>query len=86
MIEHMKERGISDETFNILKYSSHDINSWLRGFGDVKTSVLKSCDVVRNHPLIAKTIPVHGLVMDPKTGLLDLLSDGNAYVEQSNKA
>jgi hypothetical protein len=33
MIEHMKERGISDETFNILEYSSHDINSWLR---DVK--------------------------------------------------
>ena len=43
MIEHMKERGISDDTFNILKYSSHDIDSWLRGFGDVKTSVLKSC-------------------------------------------
>ncbi|ALC85371.1 carbonic anhydrase [Bacillus sp. FJAT-22090] len=86
MIEHMKERGISDETFDILKYSSLDINSWLRGFGDVKTSVLKSCEVVRNHPLIAKTIPVHGLVMDPKTGYLDLLSDGNAYIEQQNKA
>jgi len=42
--------------------------------------------VVRNHPLIAKTIPVHGLVMGPKTGLLDLLSGGNAYVEQPNKA
>lgn len=86
MIEHMKEQGISDETFDILKYSSNDIYSWLRGFGDVKTSVLKSCDVVRNHPLIAKTIPVHGLVMDPKTGHLDLLSDGNAYIEQQNKA
>ncbi|WP_255452297.1 beta-class carbonic anhydrase [Sporosarcina sp. ANT_H38] len=76
MIEHMKERGISDETFDILKYSSHDIDSWLRGFGDVKSSVLKSCEVVRNHPLLAKTIPVHGLVMDPQTGLFDLLSDG----------
>ncbi|MFB5089421.1 carbonic anhydrase [Psychrobacillus sp. PGGUH221] len=86
MIEHMKERGISDETFDILKYSSLDINSWLRGFGDVITSVLKSCEVVRNHPLIAKTIPVHGLVMDPKKGYLDLLSDGNACIEQQNKA
>ncbi|MEK3936912.1 carbonic anhydrase [Sporosarcina sp. FSL W7-1349] len=86
MIEHMKERGIPDKTFDTLKYSSHDIKGWLRGFGDVKTSVLKSCEVVRNHPLLAKTIPVHGLVMDPKTGLLDLLSDGNAYIEQSNKA
>lgn len=86
MIEHMKERGISDETFDILKYSSTDIHCWFRGFGDVKTSVLKSCDVVRNHPLIAKIIPVHGLVMDPQTGLLDLLSDGNAYIEQSDKA
>lgn len=86
MIEHMKERGISDETFDILEYSSIDIKRWLQGFGDVETSVLKSCDVVRNHPLLAKSIPVHGLVMDPKTGLLNLLSDGYAHIEQPNKA
>lgn len=67
------------------KYSSNDINSWLRGFGDVKTSVLKRYDVVRNHPLIAKTIPVHWLVMDPNTEHLDLLSDGNVYLKQPNK-
>ncbi|WP_253278901.1 carbonic anhydrase [Psychrobacillus sp. FJAT-21963] len=31
------------------------------------------------------TIPVHGLVMEPKTGYLDLLSDGNAYIENKIK-
>jgi len=40
------KQGISDETFNILNYSSDIINSWLRGFGD---SVLNSCEVVSNH-------------------------------------
>ena len=86
MIEHMKERGISDHTFSNLKYSSYDIDSWLRGFGDVKTSVLKSCEDVCNHPLLAKTIPVHGLVIDTKTGFLNILSDWNVYIEQANKA
>lgn len=72
----MKERGISEETISMLEYSGIDLKNWMRGFGDVSTSVLKSVDVVRNHPLMAKDIPVHGLVIDPSTGRLDLVSDG----------
>ncbi|MFC9419955.1 carbonic anhydrase, partial [Bacillus mobilis] len=33
-------------------------------------------DLVRNHPLIPKDVPVHGLVIDPHTGKLDLVVDG----------
>jgi carbonic anhydrase len=32
--------------------------------------------VIKNHPLLPKDIPVHGLVIDPKTGKLDLIVNG----------
>ncbi len=76
----MKERGISQETIDIISYSGVDLREWLRGFGDVTTSVLKSVDIVRSHPLMPKGIPVHGLVIDPSTGRLDLVQDGHEFL------
>lgn len=77
MLGHMVERGIKQETIDTITYSALDLREWLRGFGDVKTSVLKSVDLVRSHPLMPKGVPVHGLLIDPGTGRLDLVSDGN---------
>lgn len=77
MINHMLERGIKQETIDIINYARVDLKEWLRGFGDIKTSVLKSVDLVRSHPLIPEGIPVHGLIINPETGKLDLVSDGN---------
>ncbi|MGN7478444.1 beta-class carbonic anhydrase [Solibacillus silvestris] len=77
MIGHMLERGVTQETLDIINYARVDLKEWLRGFGDIKTSVLKSVDLVRSHPLMPNGVPVHGLVIDPQTGKLDLLTDGN---------
>lgn len=77
MLGHMIERGIKQETIDTITYSAVDLREWLRGFGDVKTSVLKSVDLVRTHPLMPKGVPVHGLLIDPGTGRLDLISNGN---------
>jgi carbonic anhydrase len=76
VIENMKERGISEETLKTLTYSGIDIEQWLRGFENVTESVEHSVDMIKNHPLMPKDIPVHGLVIDPKTGKLDLIVDG----------
>lgn len=76
MIASMKERGIKEETLETLIYSGIDVNKWLHGFDDVSESVKHSVDMIRKHPLIAKDIPVHGLVIDPATGKLDLISNG----------
>jgi carbonic anhydrase len=76
MITHMLERGVKQETLDVINYAGMDLKEWLRGFGDVKTSVLKSVDLIRRHPLIPAAVPVHGLVIDPGTGKLDLLTDG----------
>lgn len=76
MLRKMIDRGVSEETINMMEYSGIDLKEFLRGFGDVATSVMKSVDTIRNHPLMVKDIPVHGLVIDPNTGRLDLIADG----------
>ena len=83
MLGHMKERGITQDTIDLVTYSGVDLREWLRGFGDVKTSVQKSVDLVRSHPLMPQGVPVHGLVIDPSTGRLDLVTDGNDVLEQN---
>jgi carbonic anhydrase len=49
---------------------------YLNGYTDLNESVAHSVDVVNKHPLMPKDIPVHGLVIDPKTGKLDLVVNG----------
>lgn len=77
MLSKMINRGVSTETIKTVEYSGIDLREFLRGFGDVATSVIKSVDTIRNHPLMLKDIPVHGLVIDPNTGRLDLITNGD---------
>lgn len=86
MVKHMIERGVSQDIIDTIRYTGIDFMEWLRGFGDVNTNVLKSVDLVRNHPLMPQGTPVHGLVIDPNTGKLDLLSDGNEYLRKKELA
>lgn len=73
IIDKAKARGIKDEA---LVNVDVDIPLWLSGFSSVEESVQNSVDVVRNHPLLPEGIPVHGLVVDPSTGELEVLIDG----------
>lgn len=82
MLGHMKERGVSEDIIDLINYSGVDLREWLRGFGDVQTSVRKSAEIVRSHPLMPKEVPVHGLVIDPATGRLDLVTDGNEFISK----
>lgn len=79
VVEKMITAGISEDAINSLEYSGVDINEWLRGFGCVYHSVEKSVNLIKNHPLMPK-VPVHGLIMDPQTGELELIVDGNKPV------
>lgn len=76
LIDSMKERGISQETIDSIEDSGLDMQDWLKGFTDLEEEVKRSVEVVRSHPLIAKDIPVHGLIVDPTTGKLDLVTEG----------
>ncbi|WP_026694942.1 beta-class carbonic anhydrase [Peribacillus kribbensis] len=72
----MKERGITDEVIQTLENSGTDLHKWLEGFKDVTESVAHNVSLIKNHPLIAGDIPIHGMVIDPATGKLDLIVNG----------
>jgi carbonic anhydrase len=82
MKEKFKAEGIKDETINTLEYYGLDLEKWLKGFDDVGESVRNSVKLIRSHPLLPK-IPVHGLVISPDTGKLDVITDGYDYSENN---
>ncbi|MGG0643453.1 carbonic anhydrase [Sporosarcina gallistercoris] len=84
IIDKMVARGVDRELFKTLNYSGVDLKGWLHGFKDVTASVKQSVDAVRNHPLMDKTVPVHGLVIHPDTGKLDVIDDGYANTVVKN--
>ncbi|GAA3315747.1 hypothetical protein GCM10020331_011330 [Ectobacillus funiculus] len=63
----MKERGVSQEKLETLHYSGVNLEKvFLHGFDCVEDSVKHSVAIIRNHPLMPKDVPVHGLVIDSK--------------------
>ncbi|GIO66437.1 beta-class carbonic anhydrase [Paenibacillus cookii] len=83
MIQEIRNRGISEEVLSTLEHSGIDLNSWLRGFKDIKAGVTGTVDLIKNHPLLPAGVPVHGMIIDPNTGALDLVVDG--YEDTSAK-
>ncbi|WP_433747159.1 beta-class carbonic anhydrase [Falsibacillus pallidus] len=75
-LKKMLARGIEKETMETLNYSGINLEEWLRGFDSVQENVENSVSMIKNHPLMDKKVPVHGLVIDPGTGKLDLLING----------
>lgn len=72
----MKERGVEDGTVDTLRHAGIDVDQWLQGFSSVEESVKHSVGMVKQHPLMVTDIPVHGLVIHPETGKLDLVVNG----------
>lgn len=76
IIESMKSRGISDDALDTVTYSGIEYKDWLKGFEKVEESVAHSVHMVKKHPLMPQDVPVHGLVINPETGKLDLVKNG----------
>lgn len=76
IIGKIEERGISEETILTIKQCGIDINKWLHGFGSVEESVKESVNALNNHPLIPKDVSIHGLIIDPYTGKLEVVVNG----------
>ncbi len=69
----MIESGIKEENLDVLNSSGINLDKWLSGFTDVFESVEHSVSIIKNHPLIPENIEVHGLVIDPHTGKLEVI-------------
>ena len=67
-------RGVTKETIETLNNSGIDIKKWLHGFDSVEESVKESVELIKKHPLIPRDIKVHGLIMDPESGKLEVIT------------
>jgi carbonic anhydrase len=76
ILDKAQARGVSPRMIDTLSRAGIDLQKWLTGFERVEDGVRQSVDLVRNHPLLPKNIPVHGLIICPETGKLDVLEEG----------
>lgn len=75
-IEKIKERGISEDTLATLEYAGINVENWFHGFDCISDSVKESASIIKNHPLMPKNVFVHGLIIHPDTGELEITVDG----------
>lgn len=80
MIKKMIEKGIDVQTLDTLSRAGIKVKKWLHGFDCVEESVRESVAKVKNHPLMPSNIAVHGLIMDPVTGRLDVVINGFEHI------
>jgi carbonic anhydrase len=78
LLQRTVEFGIKPEVLNTLTHAGIHLDDWLTGFKRVEDSVRNSVQMIKNHPLMPSNLPVHGLVMDPETGKLDVVVDGDS--------
>lgn len=78
-IEKMVERGISRDVVDTLEYSGVNLRDFFQRIESIPDSVRQSVEMIKHHPLVPAGLLVHGLVIDPDTGRLDVVV--NAYEE-----
>ncbi|MBD7910797.1 MULTISPECIES: carbonic anhydrase [Clostridium] len=76
LISKIKDRGVSEDVIDTLFHSGIDIEKWLKGFDSVEDSIKDSVELIKRHPLTPKNVVVHGLVISPETGKLDVVVNG----------
>src|SRR3954447_19403142 len=85
ILDKARSRGVDDEVLATLNHAGIDLDRWLRGFDDVRDAVKQSVSVIRNHPLLPKDILVHGLLISPETGGLEVVEDGAVSCESAGQ-
>ncbi|TDL33910.1 carbonic anhydrase [Macrococcoides bohemicum] len=75
-------RGIKQEVMDTIIHSGIDVDHFLGGFNNVYENVRENVKLVYNHPLFDRSVPVHGLVIEPHTGEVELLVNGYDHVEK----
>jgi len=66
--------GVEAKTIETLEYAGIDFHEEFHGFDTVEESIQQSTNIIRNHPLLPSHVKVHGLVIDPGTGKIDIVA------------
>ena len=69
--EQMSARGVTKATLNTIEKCGVDLHRWLEGFKDTPTSVRKTVETIKTHPLVPADIVVRGFIIDSATGSLE---------------
>jgi carbonic anhydrase len=70
LLDRFKELGVERHRL------PENLNEFFGLFSSERQNVIKSCDIVRQSPLIGPKIPVHGLLLNIETGELDWVVNG----------
>lgn len=76
VLEKAYSRGVPRSVVAMLENSGISLTQWLRGFEKVEDGVRGSVAMIKNHPLLPQDVAVHGMVIHPDTGKLDVLING----------
>ena len=76
-IRKITDSGVSPEVIDTLEYAGIDLNAWLQRIESIPESVRTSVQMIKDHPLIPAWVRVHGLVIDPETGRLEVIVNGS---------
>jgi len=74
LMDEMKVKGVPESTLETIYRSGIDLHEEFHGFDTVEKSIEQSVNIIRHHPLLPVHIKVHGLVIDPGTGKVDVVS------------
>lgn len=77
LLQRVHDSNIPDDRIETLRNAGIDLDGWLTGFDDVEDSVRHTVELIRKHPLMPDNIAIHGLVIHPTTGKLNLIVDGS---------
>ena len=77
LVNKMIDRGIREETLSTLRNAGINVERWLHGFESVEESINESVKMIKEHPLFPKNINVHGLIMNPETGEVEIIVNGD---------
>ena len=67
----MIARGVKDETLDTIQKCGIDLHHWLEGFKDTPTSVKKTVETIKTHPLVPMDIKERKFIIDYETGELE---------------
>ena len=77
LVNKMIDRGIREETLSTLRNAGINVERWLHGFESVEESINESVKMIKEHPLFPSGVKVHGLIMCPETGKVEVVVNGD---------
>jgi carbonic anhydrase len=73
ILDAARGRGIDESVIQTIQHAGIDLDKWLQGFATPAEGVRQSVKTIRTHPLLPKEVLVHGLLISPETGELEIV-------------